>query len=37
MNLREIGKILEVTESRACQLHTHAIMKLRVRLKGMKA
>lgn len=29
LNLKEIGKILGVTESRACQLHTQAVLTLR--------
>lgn len=33
LNLKEIGKILEVTESRVSQLHTQAVEKLRTRLK----
>lgn len=33
LNLKEIGKILEVTESRISQLHTQAIEKLRSKLK----
>lgn len=33
LNLKEIGKILEVTESRVSQLHTQAVEKLRARLK----
>lgn len=33
LNLKEIGKILEVTESRVSQLHTQAVDKLRVKLK----
>jgi len=32
LTLREIGKILEVTESRVSQLHTKAILRLRARL-----
>lgn len=32
MTLKEIGKVLGVTESRACQLHTKAILKLQTRL-----
>jgi len=32
MNLREIGAILEVSQSRVCQLHSQAISRLRVRL-----
>ncbi len=33
LNLKEIGKILDVTESRVSQLHTQAVEKLRARLK----
>ena len=33
LNLKEIGKILEVTESRVSQLHTQAVDRLRARLK----
>ncbi|HRN80971.1 MAG TPA: RNA polymerase sigma factor FliA [Nitrosomonas europaea] len=33
MNLREIGKVLGVSESRVCQLHTQAISRLRTRLR----
>jgi RNA polymerase sigma factor FliA len=29
LNLREIGQVLEVSESRVCQLHTKAILRLR--------
>lgn len=35
LNLKEIGGILEVTESRVSQLHTQAVEKLRARLKGL--
>ncbi len=34
LNLKEIGQVLDVTESRVSQLHTQAILKLRVRLKS---
>jgi RNA polymerase sigma factor for flagellar operon FliA len=34
LNLREIGQVLGVTESRICQLHTQAIARLRSRLLG---
>jgi RNA polymerase sigma factor for flagellar operon FliA len=34
LNLREIGEVLGVSESRVCQLHTQAISRLRSRLKG---
>jgi len=33
LNLKEIGQVLDVTESRISQLHTQAIMKLKGRLK----
>lgn len=32
MNLREIGAVLEVSESRACQIHGQAMVRLRARL-----
>lgn len=35
MTLKEIGKVLGVTESRACQLHTKAILKLQTKLARM--
>ena len=34
MNLREIGEVLGVSESRVCQLHTQAVARLRGMLKG---
>ena len=33
LNLREIGEVLGVSESRVCQLHTQAIARLRSQLK----
>ena len=33
LNLKEIGQVLDVTESRVSQLHTQAILKLRAKLK----
>lgn len=33
LNLKEIGQVLDVTESRVSQLHTQAIIKLKVKLK----
>jgi len=33
LNLKEIGQILEVTESRVSQLHTQAVLRLRSRAK----
>ncbi len=35
LTLREIGEILEVSESRVCQLHARAINKLRKKLKEL--
>ena len=32
MNLREIGEVLEVSESRVCQIHGQALVRLRSRL-----
>lgn len=34
LNLREIGEVLGVTESRVCQLHSQAIARLRVAIIG---
>ena len=34
MNLREIGEVIGVSESRVCQLHTQAVSRLRSMLKG---
>ena len=36
LTLKEIGEVLEVTESRVSQLHTKAIMRLRGKLSKMK-
>lgn len=36
LTLKEIGKVLEVTESRISQLHTKAISRLRARLTNVK-
>ncbi|MEX3526559.1 MAG: RNA polymerase sigma factor FliA [Burkholderia sp.] len=33
LNLREIGAVLEVSESRVCQLHRQAVARLRARLR----
>lgn len=33
LNLKEIGAVLGVTESRVCQLHSQAIARLRIKLK----
>lgn len=34
LNLREIGEVLGVTESRVCQLHSQAVARLRVTVLG---
>jgi RNA polymerase sigma factor for flagellar operon FliA len=34
LNLREIGAVLGVTESRVCQLHAQAKTEIRVRMKA---
>jgi RNA polymerase sigma factor for flagellar operon FliA len=34
LTLREIGEVLGVTESRVCQMHTKAILRLKARLGG---
>lgn len=34
LNLREIGEVMGVTESRVCQLHSQAVARLRVRILG---
>jgi len=34
LNLREIGEVLGVSESRVCQLHSQAVARLRASLKG---
>lgn len=34
LTLKEIGKVLELTESRICQIHTQTLIKLKTRLKA---
>ena len=34
LNLREIGEVMGVSESRVCQLHTQAIARLRSQFTG---
>ncbi|GLC32368.1 FliA/WhiG family RNA polymerase sigma factor [Clostridium omnivorum] len=36
LTLKEIGKVLEVSESRVCQLHSRAIVHLRKEMKKLK-
>ncbi|MBC61669.1 MAG: FliA/WhiG family RNA polymerase sigma factor [Zetaproteobacteria bacterium] len=35
LNLKEIGRILDVTESRVSQLHTQALSKMKIKLKDL--
>jgi RNA polymerase sigma factor for flagellar operon FliA len=34
LNMKEIGGILGITESRVCQIHTKAVLRLRAKLKN---
>jgi RNA polymerase sigma factor for flagellar operon FliA len=34
LTFKEIGKVLDITESRVCQLHAHAIMNLKAMMKN---
>lgn len=36
LNLKEIGAVLNLTESRICQLHSQAIVRLRTKMKTFK-
>ena len=36
LTMKEIGRVLDLTESRVSQIHTKAILRLRVRVKGFK-
>jgi RNA polymerase sigma factor for flagellar operon FliA len=35
LNMKEIGGILGITESRVCQIHTKAVLRLRAKLKSL--
>jgi RNA polymerase sigma factor for flagellar operon FliA len=35
LNMKEIGGILGITESRVCQIHTKAVLRLRTKLKSL--
>jgi RNA polymerase sigma factor for flagellar operon FliA len=37
LNLREIGEVLSVTESRVCQIHGQALVRVRARMKDWVA
>jgi RNA polymerase sigma factor for flagellar operon FliA len=36
LNLKEIGQVLNLTESRICQIHTQAVLRLRGALGGLR-
>ncbi len=36
LTMKEIGRILNVTESRVCQIHTKAILRLRAKLQSLR-
>jgi RNA polymerase sigma factor for flagellar operon FliA len=36
MNLREIGEVLNVSESRVCQIHSQATSRLRTKMRNSK-
>ena len=36
LNLKEIGAVLGVSESRVCQIHGQAVIRLRARLTGWR-
>jgi RNA polymerase sigma factor for flagellar operon FliA len=37
LNLREIGAVLGVSESRVCQIHSQALLRLKARMRDQKA
>lgn len=37
LNLKEIGEVLGVTESRVCQIHSQALARIRARMRGAVA
>ena len=37
LNMKEIGGILGITESRVCQIHTKAVLRLRAKLRSCKS
>ena len=36
LNLKEIGAVLGVSESRVCQIHGQAVIRLRARMSGWR-
>jgi RNA polymerase sigma factor for flagellar operon FliA len=37
LNLREVGAVLGVSESRVCQIHSQALLRLKARMRDQKA
>ena len=37
LTMKEIGEVLDLTESRVSQIHTKAILRLRVRINNLKS
>jgi len=35
LNMKDIGQILGITESRVCQIHTKSVLRLRAKLKAL--
>ena len=35
LNMKEIGNVLGITESRVCQIHTKAVARLRSKLRTL--
>ena len=35
LNMKEIGNVLGITESRVCQIHTKAVQRLRSKLRSV--
>ena len=35
LNMKEIGNVLGITESRVCQIHTKAVARLRAKLRSV--
>jgi RNA polymerase sigma factor for flagellar operon FliA len=37
LNFREIGQVLDVSESRVCQIHGQAVLRLKSKMSGWKS
>ena len=37
LTMKEVGRVLDVSESRICQIHSSAVIRLRSRLKGLQS